>query len=188
MSLTGRYAMAEPVLKKELNDPTVRDLQEALKINRRSIMTCCRASKSRHHGCGSSGATGYRSMLTVRLTGTLLHGSVVRRRDWTVSQERVPDPGNHHDPPDASQHPCGGLQQRQYSTPPRLRIHPTKPPRRSQRAVARRTRSRMTSGQSLAHRSHVIGHRDNAISGFKSQFLKRAPLRNASGFLASTGT
>src|SRR5438876_19557 len=32
MSLTGRYAMAEPVLKKGSNDPAVRDLQEALKI------------------------------------------------------------------------------------------------------------------------------------------------------------
>src|SRR5439155_16743411 len=32
MSLTGRYAMAEPVLMKGSNDPAVRDLQEALKV------------------------------------------------------------------------------------------------------------------------------------------------------------
>jgi putative transposase len=48
------------------------------------------------------------------------------------------------------------------STPPRLPIRPTKAPGRSQRAVARCSRSRMTSGQFPAHGSHVIGYRDNA--------------------------
>jgi len=83
-------------------------------------------------------------------------GATTRAQDATVQISTIR--------PRLSQYPCCRPQLFQCSTPPRLPCHAAKPPRRSQRAVAGCSRSRMTPGQSQARSSYVIGYRDKALA------------------------